>query len=183
MTYPDHNLLMDRWAEGLLMSLIEIGPKVLSQPHDYDTMANFMLCASMALNGFTGMGVPQDWATHRIGYELTILFGLDHAQTLAVIYPALLRVLKQYKRDKLAQYAERVWDIQSGSTDEKADAAIEKTEAFFQQMGLHTRMSQYGIPAEAVDTIYNRIQARGVSYGENLLVTPQVAREIYQNAL
>ena len=129
------------------------------------------------------MGVPQDWATHRIGYELTILFGLDHAQTLAVVYPALLRVLKQHKRDKLAQYAERVWSIQFGSTDEKADAAIEKTEAFFQQMGLHTRMSQYGIPAEAVDTIYNRIQARGVSYGENLLVTPQVAREIYQNAL
>ena len=183
MTYPDHNLLMDRWAEGLLMSLIEIGPQVLLQPHDYDTMANFMLCASMALNGFTGMGVPQDWATHRIGYELTILFGLDHAQTLAVVYPALLRVLKQHKRDKLAQYAERVWSIQFGSTDEKADAAIEKTEAFFQQMGLHTRMSQYGIPAEAVDTIYNRIQARGVSYGENLLVTPQVAREIYQNAL
>ena len=142
MASPDHNLLMDRWAEGLLMSLIEIGPKVLSQPHDYDTMANFMLCASMALNGFTGMGVPQDWATHRIGYELTILFGLDHAQTLAVIYPALLRVLKQYKRDKLAQYAERVWDIQSGSTDEKADAAIEKTDAIYQQMGLHTRMSQ-----------------------------------------
>ena len=183
MTYPDHNLLMDRWAEGLLMSLIEIGPQVLLQPHDYDTMANFMLCTSMALNGFTGMGVPQDWATHRIGYELTILFGLDHAQTLAVVYPALLRVLKQHKRDKLAQYAERVWSIQFGSTDEKADAAIEKTEAFFQQMGLHTRMSQYGIPAEAVDTIYNRIQARGVSYGENLLVTPQVAREIYQNAL
>ena len=183
MTYPDHNLLMDRWAEGLLMSFIYICPPVLLQPHDYDTMANFMLCTSMALNGFTGMGVPQDWATHRIGYELTILFGLDHAQTLAVVYPALLRVLKQHKRDKLAQYAERVWSIQFGSTDEKADAAIEKTEAFFQQMGLHTRMSQYGIPAEAVDTIYNRIQARGVSYGENLLVTPQVAREIYQNAL
>lgn len=183
MTYPDHNILMDRWAEGLLMSLIETGERIMSQHHDYDTMANFMLCASMALNGFAGMGVPQDWATHRIGYELTILFGLDHAQTLAVIYPALLRVLKKHKRDKLAQYAERVWNVHTGSTDEKADIAIEKTESFFRQMGLRTRMSEYDIPAEAVDIIYNRIKTRGVSYGENLLVTPEVAREIYKNAL
>lgn len=183
MTYPNNDILMDRWAEGLLMSLIEIGPQVLAQPRNYDTMANFMLCASMALNGFTGMGVPQDWATHRIGYELTILFGLDHAETLAVVYPALLRILKEQKRDKLAQYAERVWNIRTGSADEKADMAIEKTESFFRQMGLRTHMSEYNIPAEAVNTIYARIKERGVSFGENLLVTPEVAREIYLKAI
>ncbi len=183
MTYPDQNILMDHWAEGLLMSLIEVGPQIVAHPHNYDSMANFMLCAAMALNGFTGMGVPQDWATHRIGYELTILFGLDHAETLAVIYPALLRVLKEHKQKKLAQYATRVWNVTTGTTAEKAEIAIEKTESFFRQMGLRTRMSEYNIPAEAVETIYSRIKARGVSYGENLLVTPEIAKEIYQKAL
>ncbi len=183
MTTPGNGILMDRWAEGVLLSLIEIGPKVLENHKDYDTMANFMLCASMALNDFVGMGVPQDWATHRIGYELTILYGLDHAETLAVIYPSLLRVLKKQKMEKLAQYAERVWNITSGSIEEKADKAIEKTENFFRQMGLRTRMSEYGIPAESVEIIYNRLKASNVTYGENKNVTAEVAKEIFAGSL
>lgn len=183
MTTPGNGILMDRWAEGVLLSLIEIGPKVLENHKDYDTMANFMLCASMALNDFVGMGVPQDWATHRIGYELTILYGLDHAETLAVIYPSLLRVLKKQKMEKLAQYAQRVWNITSGSIEEKADKAIEKTENFFRQMGLRTRMSEYGIPAESVEIIYNRLKASNVTYGENKNVTAEVAKEIFAGSL
>ena len=178
-----NGILMDRWAEGVLLSLIEIGPRVLENQKDYDTMANFMLCASMALNDFVSMGVPQDWATHRIGYELTVLYGLDHAETLAVVYPSLLRVLKKQKTEKLAQYAERVWNITTGSKEEKADKAIEKTEEFFRQMGLRTRMSEYGIPAEAVDIIYNRLKAHNIAYGENKNVTAEVAREIYTGCL
>ena len=183
MTTTGNGILMDRWAEGVLLSLIEIGPKVLENQKDYDTMANFMLCASMALNDFVSMGVPQDWATHRIGYELTVLYGLDHAETLAVVYPSLLRVLKKQKTGKLAQYAERVWNITTGSKEEKADKAIEKTEEFFRQMGLRTRMSEYGIPAEAVDIIYNRLKAHNIAYGENKNVTAEVAREIYTGCL
>ena len=183
MTTTGNGILMDRWAEGVLLSLIEIGPKVLENQKDYDTMANFMLCASMALNDFVSMGVPQDWATHRIGYELTVLYGLDHAETLAVVYPSLLRVLKKQKTEKLAQYAERVWNITTGSKEEKADKAIEKTEEFFRQMGLRTRMSEYGIPAEAVDIIYNRLKAHNIAYGENKNVTAEVAREIYTGCL
>lgn len=157
---------MDRWAEGVLLSLIEIGPKVLENQKDYDTMANFMLCASMALNDFVSMGVPQDWATHRIGYELTVLYGLDHAETLAVVYPSLLRVLKKQKTEKLAQYAERVWNITTGAKKKRQTKQSEKTEEFFRQMGLRTRMSEYGIPAEAVDIIYNRLKAHNIAYGE-----------------
>ena len=183
MTTTGNGILMDRWAEGVLLSLIEIGPRVLENHKDYDTMANFMLCASMALNDFVSMGVPQDWATHRIGYELTVLYGLDHAETLAVVYPSLLRVLKKQKTGKLAQYAERVWNITTGSKEEKADKAIEKTEEFFRQMGLRTRMSEYGIPAEAVDIIYNRLKAHNIAYGENKNVTAEVAREIYTGCL
>ena len=146
-------------------------------------MANFMLCTTMALNGFVGMGVPQDWATHRIGYELTILYGLDHAETLAVVFPALLTILKEQKKEKLAQYAERVWHIQDGNTDQKADKAIEKTVTFFRQMGLRTRMSEYGIPAEAVDIIYQRLKKSGAVYGEKKNVDAEMARAIFAQSL
>ena len=183
MTTTGNSVLMDRWAEGALLSLIEIGPKVLEHPTDYDTMANFMLCTTMALNGFVGMGVPQDWATHRIGYELTILYGLDHAETLAVVFPALLTILKEQKKEKLAQYAERVWHIQDGNTDQKADKAIEKTVTFFRQMGLRTRMSEYGIPAEAVDIIYQRLKKSGAVYGEKKNVDAEMARAIFAQSL
>ncbi|MCP9612037.1 iron-containing alcohol dehydrogenase [Coprobacter tertius] len=179
MTSTGNSVLMDRWAEGVLLSLIELGPKVLADKTDYDTMANFMLCATMALNGFTGMGVPQDWATHRIGYELTILYGLDHAETLAVVYPALLKILKNQKMEKLAQYAERVWGIQSGSITEKADLAIQLTEGFFRKMGMKTHMKEYGIPPEAIDIIYNRLKKNGAVYGENKNVDAEMARKIF----
>lgn len=179
MTYPDQNLLMDRWAEGLLQTLIEIGPRVIGPEPDKEAIDNFMLSATMALNGFVSIGTPQDWATHRIGYELTILYGLAHAETLAVLYPALLKVLKEQKKEKLVQYAARVWKIAEGSSDEIADQAIARTERFFREMGLRTRMQDYDIPEEAVDLIYNRLKKRNDIYGERNNVTPEVAREIF----
>lgn len=180
MTYPDQNLLMDRWAEGLLQTLIELGPKTLEQPRDYDVMANFMLCASMALNGFIGMGVPQDWATHRIGYELTILYGLDHAETLAVVYPSLLKTLKDQKKEKLAQYAKRVWNIETSSVSESSDKAIARTEEFFRQMGLRTRMNEYEIPENAPSVIADRLRERGVLYGEKQNVDGNLSQSIFE---
>lgn len=182
MTYPNQNLLMDRWSEGVLQTLVEVGPGTLQPDFNYDAMSNFMLCTTMALNGFIGMGVPQDWTAHRIGYELTILYSLDHAETLAVLYPSILRLFRDQKRAKLLQYGERVWGIASGSADERIDAAIEKTEQFFRTMGLKTRLHEYGIPPQAVETIYQRLKKRNVVYGERQNVTPQVAKAIFEGS-
>lgn len=113
--------LMDRWAEGILQTLIEIAPKIRANQHDYDQMANFMLCATMGLNGFIAMGVPQDWATHMIGHELTALHGVTHGQTLVVVLPALMSVMREQKKGKILQYGERVFGIREGSEDERID--------------------------------------------------------------
>ena len=179
LTYPNHDLLMDRWAEGVLQTLVEIGPRVTGPEPDPEAIDNFMLSATMALNGFVSIGTPQDWATHRIGYELTILYGLAHAETLAVLYPALLKVLKEQKKEKLVQYADRVWNITDGTPDEIAEKAIAQTEKFFREMGLPVRMQDYGVPEEAVDLMYSRLKERGAVYGEHNNVTPEVAREIF----
>ena len=137
--------LMDRWAEGILQTLIEIAPKIRANQHDYDQMANFMLCATMGLNGFIAMGVPQDWATHMIGHELTALHGVTHGQTLVVVLPALMSVMREQKKGKILQYGERVFGIREGSEDERIDRTIRATEEFFRSLGLATRLHELQI--------------------------------------
>lgn len=166
MTYPVNAPLQDRQAEGLLLTLVEEGPKVMAQPGDYETRANIMWAATQALNGLISCGVPQDWATHGIGHELTALYGLDHAQTLAVVLPALLRHQRVQKAKKLLQYAERVWGIVEGAEQQRIEAAIDKTEEFFRSLGVKTRLSEYGI-AKGYDEVAKRLGARGSALGEH----------------
>jgi NADP-dependent alcohol dehydrogenase len=184
LTYPVQGLAQDRFAEGLLQTLIEIAPKALAEPEDYDTRANLMWTATLALNGLIGAGVPQDWATHMIGHELTALYGIDHARTLAIVLPPLLNVQRKTKRAKLLQYAERVWHITSGTDDERIDAAIQRTRAFFESLGIITRLSGYDLGSEAVDAVVRQLEAHGMtSLGEHKDITPQVSRTILEAAL
>ena len=178
MTTPGQSRVMDRWAEGILQTLMEIAPKIRENQHDYQLMSDFMLSATMALNGFIAMGVSQDWATHMIGHELTALHGLTHGHTLVIVFPGTLRVLRKAKGDKILQYGERVLGITSGSRDERIDEAIRRTEEFFRSLGLTTRLSEEGIGMETIDEIERRFNERGVRYGENEDVTGAVAKEI-----
>ncbi|MCA1947781.1 MAG: iron-containing alcohol dehydrogenase [Armatimonadetes bacterium] len=176
MTYPADAPLQDRMAEAILSTLIEIGPKLLEHPHDYQLRANMMWTATMALNGLIGLGVPQDWATHGIGHELTALYGMDHGQTLAVVMPAVWRFKFADKKAKLAQYAERVWGV-AGTEEEKAKAAIEKTEEFFRLLGVKTRLAEYGAE-NAVEQVPPGLAQRGVVLGERRDIGPDQVREI-----
>ncbi len=178
MTSPGQSRLMDRWAESILASLIEIAPKIKENKTNYDLMADFMLCATMALNGFISMGVNNDWATHMIGHELTALHGLTHGATLVIVLPGTLRVLAAKKQGKLLQYGERIWGITSGTTEERVALAIKKTEDFFRSLGLHTRLSEENIGDVTIDEITRRFTERNVAFGEDRDVTAQVAREI-----
>lgn len=178
MTSPGQSRLMDRWAESILASLIEIAPKIKENKTNYDLMADFMLCATMALNGFISMGVNNDWATHMIGHELTALHGLTHGATLVIVLPGTLRVLAAKKQGKLLQYGERIWGITSGTTEERVALAIQKTEDFFRSLGLHTRLSEENIGDVTIDEITRRFTERNVSFGEDRDVTAQVAHEI-----
>jgi NADP-dependent alcohol dehydrogenase len=184
MTYPAGAKVQDRFAEGLLSTLIEEGPKALAEPHNYEVRANLMWTATLALNGLIGAGVPQDWATHMVGHELTALYNLDHAQTLAVVLPAMLRVRRDAKRAKLLQYAERVWNIRDGSEDERIDAAIARTEAFFRSVGVGTRLPDYQLGAEAIDPVLKALEAhRMVKLGERRDVTLDVSRKVLELCL
>lgn len=182
LTYPHDALLQDRFAESILQTLIEIGPAVAENPTDYKLASNFMWCATMALNGLIQKGVPSDWATHMIGHELTALYEIDHARTLAIIGPNLYRVLFDTKKEKLAQYGERVWNITGSSIDEKANQAIEKTVEFFHVMGMKTKLSENTESYQnTADFIVNRFDERGwKALGEKQNVTLEKVREIVE---
>lgn len=183
MTTTGQSRVMDRWAEGLLQTLIEIAPQIHANQKDYTLMADFMLTATMGLNGFIAMGVSQDWATHMIGHELTALHGLTHGNTLAIVLPGTLQVLQEDKGEKLLQYAERVWDITTGSRTERIAEAIQRTEQFFRSLGLTTRLSEEQIGQETIDEIERRFTERGVHYGENGKVDGKTARRILECVL
>ena len=182
LTYPHDALLQDRFAESILKTLIEVGPSVVENPSDYKLASNFVWSATMALNGLIQKGVPSDWATHMIGHELTALYEIDHARTLAIIAPSLYRVMFETKKDKLAQYGERVFNITGNSVEEKAEKAIEKTVEFFHTMGMKTKLSENAENIEkTADFIVNRFEERGwKGLGEKQNITPEKVREIVE---
>ena len=185
LTDPANAPLQDRFAESLLQTLVDIGPRLLAAPEpDYDDRASLMWAATLALNGLIGAGVPQDWATHMIGHELTALHNIDHARTLAIVLPAMLNERRVQKRAKLLQYGERVWGIRTGSDDERISAAIEHTRDFFERMGIPTRLSAYGLGAEVIDVVIHQLEAHGMTQlSEQRDVTPAVSRRVLEAAL
>lgn len=165
LTYPVDAPLQDRMAEAILHTLLDEGRRTIAEPLDLAARANVMWCATLALNGIIATGVPEDWATHTIGHELTALHGLDHAVTLAIVLPALLEHQRAVKFGKLLQYAERIWGFTDGTLDDRVAQAISRTRGLFEGFGVGTRLREHGIfEAEALaETIAARLEARGIT--------------------
>ncbi|PCH52156.1 MAG: NADH-dependent alcohol dehydrogenase [Flavobacteriaceae bacterium] len=182
MTYPTNANLQDRFAESILQTIIEVAPKIMKNPADYDAAANFMWSCTMALNGLIQQGVPSDWAVHMMGHELTALFGIDHARTLAIIAESHYTYNIEDKKEKLAQYSTRVWDITEGSMDEKAMAGIKKTTEFFHSLGINTKLSEYTEDYKgAAQLISKRFTDRGwKGLGERGKITPSDVEKIVE---
>ena len=180
LTRPNQSRVMDRWAEGLLQTVIEIAPKIRANKTDYATMADFMFSATMALNGYIAQGVCEDWATHMIGHELTALAGITHGASLAIVLPATMIVLRDQKRDKILQYGARVWGINGGTVEECVEQTICRTREFFASLGLPVTLTDAGIGSEVIDVIADRFNRTGVKHGEAGNVDGEVARQILE---
>tara|TARA_R110001583_G_C5626999_1_gene406699 strand:+ start:680 stop:1840 length:1161 start_codon:yes stop_codon:yes gene_type:complete len=182
MTYSVDAKLQDRFAESILQTLIEVAPTILKDTSDYKAASNFMWSCTMALNGLIQQGVPSDWAIHMIGHELTALFGIDHARTLAIITESHYTINIEDKQEKLAQYAERVWNVTEGTLEEKALAGIKKTTEFFHSLGIDTKLSDYTKDYKGTaELISKRFKERGwKGIGEKGKVTPEVVEKIVE---
>lgn len=160
-TMTERTDIQDRFSEGILRTLTEIGPRIIAaETPDYQDRANFMWAATMGLNGLIAVGVVEDWATHQIGHELTAFHGLDHGVTLAIVLPGVMEATKEHRRRKLLQFGERVWGINPELPD-AAEQAIARTEAFFNGLGVKTRLGDYGIGMETIERIERRFRERG----------------------
>ena len=184
LTYPVNAPLQDYIAEGILKTLVDQGPLALENPENYDVRANIMWCATMALNGLIGSGVPSDWSTHMIGHELTAKYGLDHAQTLAIILPSVLNYKKDQKKEKLIRYAERVFGIEEANHEEQIDRAIVKTRRFFESLGVKTKISEYeSTSKDDFPGIIDKLtEHRMVALGEHKDILPKDSLKILEES-
>lgn len=179
LTYPVNAMIQDKFSESILSVLIAEGPKALEEPNNYDIRANLMWASTWALNGWVGCGVPQDWSTHMIGHELTALCRLDHAQTLAIVLPGVMKVMKDQKSEKILQLGEQVFGIYNNMTkDQRIEATIDAVESFFKEMNTKTHLSDYGVDKSVIDTIVKRFQERGWKLGEKQNMTPDIVKQI-----
>ena len=182
MTYPTQAFLQDRFSESIMQTLIQVAPMVIENPSHHEAASNYMWSCTMALNGLIQKGVPTDWAVHAIGHELTALYGIDHARTLAIIAPSHYRFHFETKKQKLAQFAERVFDVREGTIEEKAKLGIEKMEAFFHSLEIQTKLSEYTPDfkgtAEKIETRFT--ERNWLALGENKTITPAIVKEIVE---
>lgn len=178
LTYPVNAKVQDAFAESLMRVIWEEGLKVLDQPDDYEIRANLMWAATNALNVWIGQGVPQDWSSHRMGYSLTAQFGLDHAQTLAILLPGVMTYMFREKQVKLARMGETVFGITEGTEEERARKTVDACEDFFRQMGLKTRLGECGIKVSDLETLAASVDKQGWKLGEHRNIDSHVAREI-----
>lgn len=180
ITYPADALLNDRFAESILQTLIEVSPIILHNPSDYNAASNFMWSCTMALNGLIQKGVPSDWSIHAIGHELTALYHIDHARTLAIITKSLYTYNFESKKEKLAQLAERVWHINQGTLEEKAMAGIDHIDSFFHSLGIKTKLSEYTDNyKETAEIVANKFTERGwKGIGEHGKTSPEDVAKI-----
>lgn len=184
LTYPVGGKIQDRMAEGVLQTLIEIGKTTVSQPENYEARANLVWCATLALNGIINSGVPMDGTTHMLGLELTVLYGIAHGTTTGILWPAVMDECRDQKREKLIQFAERIWNINQGSNEEKIDLAIEKTREFFESLGMNTHLEHYGVYKEHIPAVLDKLKEHGMTaLSETQNVDLEISRRILEKAL
>jgi NADP-dependent alcohol dehydrogenase len=181
LTLPVNAPVQFGYSETLLEVLLEWGP-VLVEERTEEACENVMWAANQALNGLIGAGVPQDWSTHYIGHAITALHGIDHARTLTMIMPTLLRYKMRQKLAMLARYGRRIWKIDDGDDARVADLAISRTEEFMRRMGCPTRISDAGIRLSSDELVAHLEQAKHTDLGENGDIHPDDVRAILRLA-
>ena len=178
LTKPNTSLLHDGYAQTILKGLISLA-STWENRKELVWQENLMLLANQALNGFIGSGVANDWATHMIGHELTAFYGIDHARSLAVVQPSLLRVMKEDKKQKLLQLAKEVFFV-----EENEEAVIKAIENLYESVGISTNLNDYEIDDKVIENVISALKEHGMTaIGENENITLEKSEEILKMSM
>lgn len=183
LTFPGQSGVMDRMAEGLLLNILEIAPRLIQDNTDYDTACEYMLSATFGLNYFLAMGVEEDWLTHRLGHELTALAGVTHGASLMMLLPSVMRVMLPEKRDKIIQMGRRVFGISGLDNDATVQATLQAVEKFIHSLGLASSMKEGQIASEVAEEMIRRFHQRGTPLGTLESATPDKIQLIIEDSM
>lgn len=175
-------VVTDRVSEGVLKAIIELTPRVIANPEDYEARANLEWCGTLAHNGVCGTGVEEDWASHRIEHEISAEYGVTHGAGLAVVFPAWIRWMSVHNPHKIIQWAERVWDVPCTNDKPAMIAeALTRFENWLHAIGMPTTFGELGIEHPDIDLLVRNLHEHiGPTVGAYVKLTPQDTKEIYE---
>ena len=184
---PDEEIgVIDCMAEGILKTLVHIGPKVLNEPTNYSYRAEIMWIGTIAHNNTVGIGRVQDWATHEIGNELSALYDTPHGATLSIIMGSWMRYVYKRKPERFARYAREVFGVEwdENNTLQAAYAGIVKTEDFFRKIGMPISFSDFNVDTNRIEEMLDNIAFRGGddSIGQIARLDRNDCKKIYEMA-
>ncbi len=174
----------DRLCEGTLKAIIKEALTVIKEPENYGARANIMWAGTIAHNGICGVGCEEDWASHFMEHEVSALYDVTHGAGLAVIFPAWLTYMADHNVRKVAQFANRVWDVPA-SEDKKAMAleGVARMKAFLHEIGMPTTFRELGIENPDISALVCRLhENKGEFVGNYVKLDRQATRQIYETA-
>ena len=175
--------LTDRLCEGLMKSVIKNSKIAISDLGNYDAMAELMWAGTIAHNGILGTGRIEDWASHKFGHELSALYGITHGASLAVMFPAWMKYVYKYNIERFAQFAARVFNIDTDFNDEERLAlkGIKEIENYFKEIGLPTTLKELNVSSENFELMAQKAVAKG-PIGNFVKISKEDAVKIYELA-
>ncbi len=151
---PGNTPLQDRFAEGVILTAMEYGPKAIDNGEDLDARSHIQWAATVALNGWVSSGASGGYPVHMIEHTVSAYHDITHAAGLAIINPAWMRFAARTNPAKFVQFAERIFGLKSKGSDDLdcALAGIDRFEQFLKSIGCPTRFSDLGIDGSLIET-------------------------------
>ena len=175
----------DRLLEGVLLTMLHEGPRVMADPHDYGARANIMWAGMVCHNDMMGVGRKQDWNSHHLEHVLSALYDCAHGAGLAVIMPAWMRYCADHHDGlRMAQMAVRVFGCQMDFADPRRTAleGIAAFRAFLKSMGMPLTFAEIGADPADIPKLVEMNHVGGGVTGGYVGLTSDAIREIYEIA-
>ncbi|MFD1416465.1 iron-containing alcohol dehydrogenase [Oceanobacillus jeddahense] len=184
--HEDNTPIQDRWCEGILLTLIDVGPRLLADPENYAYRSTAMLGGTLALNNMLNLGYRGDWATHNLEHAVSAVHDIPHGGGLAILFPNWMRhVLDESNVHRFKQLAVRVFDVDTRGKSDKVVAleGIDRLREFWNELGAPSRLADYDIDASTLEEMAEKTVVANPTFGNYRALTKKDSLEIFKESL